>query len=139
MREIIELGSYKLDVSKHDRVATDANHENMSLFIVLEVLRFVILALLTFSLRGLWEDALFLLRAPLPPPRKFLIIFCVDSDTCFDRMSRTPICAGLSAISVMIFPPVRNASRPRYLIPLQSTGRTVLHRPWRKLPIPCPR
>jgi hypothetical protein len=73
MRENIELGSYKLNVSRHDRVATDANHENMSLFIVLEDeedFRFVILALLAFCLCGLWEDFLFLLRTP-PPPRIF--------------------------------------------------------------------
>jgi len=36
MRENIELGRYKLYVSRHDRVVTVANHENMSLFIVLE-------------------------------------------------------------------------------------------------------
>jgi len=68
VRENIELTRYKLDVSRHDRVATDANHENMSLFLVLEeALRleekgfhFVILALLALCLRGLREDALFL-------------------------------------------------------------------------------
>ena len=103
----------------------------MSLFIVsgravpLEDFRFAILTLLAL---WLWEDALFLLR---PPPRNFLIIFCVD------RMSSA--CPGLAAISVMIFPLVRKASRPRDLAPLHSTGCTVLHRPRRKLPIPCPR
>ena len=62
MRENIEFGTHKLNVSRHNRVVTDANHENMSLFIVLEeALLFVILALLAFCLRGLREDALFLL------------------------------------------------------------------------------
>jgi len=73
-----------------------------------EDLRFVILALLALCLRGLREDALFLLRSPT---RNFLIIFRVNSDTCFAKMS--PVCKGLSAISVMIFPPMRNASRPK--------------------------
>jgi hypothetical protein len=45
----------------------------------------------------------------------------------------------LAAISVMIFPLVRKASRSRDLAPLHSTGCTVLHSPRRKLPIPCPR
>jgi len=137
MRENIELATHKLYFSRHDRVVTDANNENMSLFVVLggalplEDFRFAILTLLALWLR---EDALFLLR---PPPRNFLIIFCVVSVTCFDRMSS--VCPGLAAISVMIFPPVRNASRPRDLAPLHSTGRTVLQSPRRKLLIPCPR
>ena len=59
-----------------------------------EDFRFVILALLALCLRGLREHSLFLLRPP--PPRNFLIIFCVDYDTCFDRMS--PVCEGLAAI-----------------------------------------
>ena len=98
--------------------------------------RFVSLALLALRcLRGgLREPALFLLRLP---PRNFLIIFCVVSVACWDRM--WPVCEGLSAISVMIFLPVRNALRPRDLVLLHSTGRTVLHRPRRKLPIPRPR
>ena len=131
-REDIELATHKLYFSRHD-----AKHENKSLFIVLggamrlEDFRFAILTLLAL---WLWEDALFLLRRP---PRNFLIIFCVVSVACFDRMS--PVCPGLAAISVMIFPPVRIASRPRDLAPLHSTGRTVLHSPRRKLPIPCPR
>jgi hypothetical protein len=65
MRENIELGSDKLNVSRHGRVMTDANHENMSHFIVLEVLRleeegedirfrpgFVTRGLFAVSLRG---------------------------------------------------------------------------------------
>jgi len=75
MRENIELCSNKLDVSRYDWVATDANHEIMSVFIVLEEVmrlveedfRFVVLALLAFYLRCLGEDVVFLLRAP--PPR----------------------------------------------------------------------
>jgi len=73
MRENIELTSYKLYVSGHDRVVTDANHENMPVFVVLEGalrleeedLRFVILAVFAVCLR---EDAIFLLR---PSPRNF--------------------------------------------------------------------
>ena len=116
----------------------------MSLFIVLEGalrledFRFVILALLTLCLRcggGLGEDGLFRLR--LPAPRNFLIIFCVVSITCSDRMSS--ICPGLAAISVMTFAPVRKASRPTDLALLHRTGRTFLHSPLGKLPIPCPR
>jgi len=124
-------------------VEIDANHENMSLFIVLGALRFleedddfgfVILALLAFRcLRGGLREAA-LLRLP---PRNFLIILCVVSVACWDSM--WPVCEGMSVISVMIFPPVRNALRPRDVALLHSTGRTVLHSPRRKLPIPCPR
>jgi len=76
-------------------VVTDANHENISLFIVLGALRFlndddddfpfVILALLALRCvrDGLREAALFLLRLP---PRNFLIILCVVSVACWDRM-----------------------------------------------------
>ena len=118
-------------------VVTDANHENMFLFIVLwglrfleedddDDFRFVMLALLALRcLRGgLREPALFLLRLP---PRNFLIILCVVSVACWDSM--WPVCEGLSAISVMIFPPVLNALRSRDLVLLHSTGRTVLHSP----------
>jgi hypothetical protein len=80
MRENIELGSDKLNVSRHGRVVTDTNHENMSLFIVLDVLRleekyfrfrlgFVTRALFAVCLRGgrrRRENALFLLRPPSP-------------------------------------------------------------------------
>jgi hypothetical protein len=130
-RQDIELATHKLYFSRHDRVMTDANHKNNSLFIVsggalrLEDFRFAILTLLA---SWLWEDAFFLFR---PPPRNFLIIFCGV------RMSR--VCLGLAPISDMIFPPVRIASRPRNLAPLHSTGRTVYHSKWRKLPTPCPR
>ena len=71
MRENIELATHKLYFSRHDRVVTDANNENMSLFVVLggalplEDFRFAILTLLALWLR---EDALSLLR---PPPRNF--------------------------------------------------------------------
>ena len=120
----IELATHKLYFSRHDRVVTDANHENMSVFIVLggalplEDFRFAILTLLALWLS---EDAFCLLR---PPPRNFLIF-------CGDRMSR--VCSGLAAISLMIFPSVRIASRPRNLAPLNSKGRTFLHSPRRKL------
>ena len=40
VRENIELTRYKLDVSRHDRVATDANHENVSCYILGEGLAF---------------------------------------------------------------------------------------------------
>ena len=77
MRENIEVGSYKLNVSRHDQVATDANHDNVSFYSLSDSkglafrrrFRFVILALLAFCLRGLREDVLFLLRAS--PPRNF--------------------------------------------------------------------
>jgi len=109
----------------------------ISLFIILGGalrLKDLCFAILTLLALWLWEDALFLLRLP---PRNFLIIFYAVSVACFDRMSL--VCPGLAAISVMIFLPVRIASRPRDLAPIHSTGRTDLHSPRRKLPIPCPR
>ena len=106
-------------------------------------LRLLILAFLALRLRGLLEAALFLLREtptmPRPPqPCKFLIMFCADADTRFDRMSRTFVFEGLSAMSAAIFAPARNASRPMDEALLHSMGRTVLHRPRRKLPRPWP-
>ena len=113
--------SLLINSTSSDMIAlvTDANYENMSLFIVLGALRFldsddgfrfVILPLLALRcLRGgLREAALFLLRLR---PRNFFIISCVFSVACWDSM--WPVCEGLSAISVMIFPPLRNALLPR--------------------------
>ena len=42
----------------------------------------------------------------------------------------------LSAMSLRIFPPVRNVSRPTVLVPLQRMGLTIRQRPPKKLPIP---
>jgi len=121
MLEDIELATHKFYFSTHDRVVTDANHENMSFFIVLEeAMRLAFLALCLRCDDGFREDALFLLRET--PPRNFLIIFCVVSVTFFDKMS--PVCPQLAAISVMTFVPLRKASRPTDLALLHSIRRT---------------
>jgi len=98
---------------------------------------------LRFAFRAVTDVALFRFRAPLP--RSLLIIFCVESVTCFEIMSL--VCAGgFSVISLIILVPVRNASRPRALsvslpidlAPLHRIGVSVLNRPPKILPRPCP-
>ena len=42
----------------------------------------------------------------------------------------------LSAMSLRIFPPERNVSRPTVLAPLQRIGLTIPQKPLRKLPTP---
>ena len=62
-REDIELATHKIYFSRYDWVVTDANHENMYLFIVLEgALRLEDLCfdILTLLALWLWEDALFI-------------------------------------------------------------------------------
>ena len=141
MREDIELATHKLYFSRHDRVVANANHENVSSYSLGGGLAFTFRDFISGLVLALLLLRRFAGRCPLlrepPPPRNFLIIFCVVSVTCFDRMS--PVCPGLAAISVMTFAPVRKASRPTDLALLHSTGRTVLYSSRRKLPIPRPR
>ena len=97
-----------------------------------------------FAIREVADVALFRLRAPLP--RNLLIIFFVESATCFKIMSVVCV-GGFSAISLIILLPVRNALRPGALSvslpidlsPLQRIGLSILYNPPKILPRPCPR
>jgi len=62
----------------------DVNYEKISSFIVTRLfLGKVRLAFfLRFAFRAVTDAAVLRLRAPLP--RNLLIIFCIDSDTCFE-------------------------------------------------------
>ena len=64
-----------------------------------------------------------------PRPRNLAIKFCVDSVTCLEAISLGFWSGDERAMSVKISPPVRNASRPRSLAPLQSIGLTTRHKP----------
>jgi len=125
---------------------TDVNYEKISRFIVTRLFlgKVRLGFFLRFAFRAVTDAALLRLRAPLP--RNLLIIFCVESVTCFEIMS--VVCAGgFSAISLIILVPVRNASRPRALsvslpidlAPLQRIGLSVLNNPAKTLPRPCHR
>ena len=125
---------------------TDVNYEKISRFIVprffLGKVRLVFF--FRFAFRAVPDVTLFRFRAPIR--RNLLIIFCVESVTCFEIMSVVCV-TGFSAISLIILVRVRNASRPRALsdslpidlAPLQRIGLSVLNMPARTLPRPCPR
>ena len=51
-------------------------------------------------------------------------------------MSLAGVQSLLLAMSLRIFPPVRNVSRPTVLALLHRMGQTIHQRPPRKLPIP---
>ena len=108
---------------------------------------------------GLWEDIPFYMLGLLlgrltvfrflfpnfgaahfrPRPCNFRIRFCAVSSTRFETTSQ-----GLTSGDVLlvmflkIVPPVRNATRPTALTPIQKTRVTVRNRPLKKLPFPCP-
>jgi len=91
MREDIELATHKLYFSRHDRVVADANHENVSSYSLGGGLAFTFRDFISGLVLALLLLRRFAGRCPLlrepPPPRNFLIIFCVVSVTCFYRLS----------------------------------------------------
>ena len=125
---------------------TDVNYEKISRFIVPRLFlgNVRLVCFFRFAFCAVTDVALLRLRVLLP--RSLLIIFCVESVTCFEIMSAVCV-GGFSAKSLIILVPVRNASRPRALsvslpidlAPLQRIGQSVLNRPPKMLPRPCPR